>query len=539
MSNGMSLTAIFFFVAIVGLTLVITWWASKRTSSASDFYTAGGGLTGWQNGLAIAGDYLSAASFLGIAGAVALFGFDGFFFSIGYLVAYLVVLYIVAEPLRNLGKFTLADMITARFDNAKVRGTAALSTITIVLFYMIAQLVGAGALIQLLLGIDYWIAVLIVGFMMTTYVLFGGMTATSWVQIIKACLLMLGTVIISFLVLKEFGFSISTMFKEMTTVTDSGAAYLNPGLKYTNGLDTISMLIALVLGTAGLPHILMRFFTVKDAKTARSSVIWATWIVGIFYVLTIFLGFGAAAFVGKEDIIAANAAGNMAAPLLAEALGGDILFSFVCAVAFATILAVVAGLVLSGASALSHDIYGQIIKKGKITEKEQVLAARIGSITIAVISILLALGAQTLNVAFLVSLAFCIAGSANLPVIIYTIYWKRFNTAGAVTAMLTGLISALVLVAMSPNVWNPVEGKAIFVGDPLIMLTNPALISVPLGFLGGFIGTLLSKETDDAKYREVDVKANTGISVQDVSLQLLSTQFIGNALIQQVLLLRC
>lgn len=277
------------------------------------------------------------------------------------------------------------------------------------------------------------------------------------------------------------------------------------------------MLIALVLGTAGLPHILMRFFTVKDAKTARSSVIWATWIVGIFYVLTIFLGFGAAAFVGKEDIIAANAAGNMAAPLLAEALGGDILFSFVCAVAFATILAVVAGLVLSGASALSHDIYGQIIKKGKITEKEQVLAARIGSITIAVISILLALGAQTLNVAFLVSLAFCIAGSANLPVIIYTIYWKRFNTAGAVTAMLTGLISALVLVAMSPNVWNPVEGKAIFVGDPLIMLTNPALISVPLGFLGGFIGTLLSKETDDAKYREVDVKANTGISVQDVS----------------------
>lgn len=333
-----------------------------------------------------------------------------------------MVLYIVAEPLRNLGKFTLADMITARFNNAKVRGTAALSTITIVLFYMIAQLVGAGALIQLLLGIDYWVAVLIVGFMMTTYVLFGGMTATSWVQIIKACLLMLGTVIISFLVLKEFGFSISTMFAEMTTATDSGAAYLNPGLKYTNGLDTISMLIALVLGTAGLPHILMRFFTVKDAKTARSSVIWATWIVGIFYVLTIFLGFGAAAFVGKEDIIAANAAGNMAAPLLAEVLGGDILFSFVCAVAFATILAVVAGLVLSGASALSHDIYGQIIKKGKITEKEQVLAARIGSITIAVISILLALGAQTLNVAFLVSLAFCIAGSANLPVIIYTIY---------------------------------------------------------------------------------------------------------------------
>ena len=515
--NGMSFTAIFFFVAIVGLTLVITWWASKRTSSASDFYTAGGGLTGWQNGLAIAGDYLSAASFLGIAGSIALFGFDGFFFSIGYLVAYLVVLYIVAEPLRNLGRFTLADMITARFDKSKVRGTAALSTITIVLFYMIAQLVGAGALIQLLLGIEYWMAVLLVGVMMTTYVLFGGMTATSWVQIIKACLLMLGTIIISFLVLAKFDFSIASMFTHMTTATEHGQAYLNPGLRYTDGIDTISMLIALVLGTAGLPHILMRFFTVKDAQTARSSVIWATWIVGLFYVLTIFLGFGAAAFVGKDVIVAANPAGNMAAPLLAQALGGDILFSFVCAVAFATILAVVAGLVLTGASALSHDIYGQIVKKGKITEKEAVKAARIGSIVISLVSILLALGAQTLNVAFLVSLAFCIAASANLPVIIFTIYWKRFNTNGAVTAMLTGLISALILVAVSPNVWNPVEGKAIFVGDPLIMLTNPAIISVPLGFLGGVIGTLMSKERNDEKYREVEVKAQTGISVTDIS----------------------
>ena len=513
----MSFTAIFFFVAIVGATLVVTWWASKRTSSASDFYTAGGGLTGWQNGLAIAGDYLSAASFLGIAGSIALFGFDGFFFSIGYLVAYLVVLYIVAEPLRNLGKFTLADMITARFNKSKVRGAAALSTITIVLFYMIAQLVGAGALIQLLLGIEYKWAVLLVGVMMTTYVLFGGMTATSWVQIIKAALLMIGTVIISFLVLLEFNFNIGTMFTALSTATEHGEAYLNPGLKYTNGIDTISMLVALVLGTAGLPHILMRFFTVKDAQTARSSVIWATWIVGIFYILTIFLGFGAAYFVGTDEIIAANAAGNLAAPLLAEALGGEILFSFVCAVAFATILAVVAGLVLSGASALSHDIYGEIIKKGQVTEKEQVLAARIGSITIAIISIILALGAQTLNVAFLVSFAFCIAASANLPVIIYTIYWKRFNTTGAVAAILVGLISSLILVAISPNVWNPVEGKAIFVGDPLIDITNPALFTVPLGFLAGWIGSLISKPEPEHIYREVEVKAQTGISVQDVS----------------------
>ncbi|KKB38854.1 solute symporter family protein [Bacillus thermotolerans] len=505
----MSAIGLIFFVVIVGLTLVVTYFAAKRTNTASEFYTAGGGLTGWQNGLAIAGDYLSAASFLGIAGAIALFGFDGFFYSLGYLVAYLVVLYLVAEPLRNLGKYTLADMINARFEQKKIRAAAALSTITIVIFYMIAQLVGAGALIQLLLGIDYWIAVLIVGVMMTIYVLFGGMTATSWVQIIKAVLLMIGTVIISVLVLSKFNFNIFYMFSEMKTATPHGESFLNPGLKYTNSLDTISMMIALVLGTAGLPHILMRFFTVKDAKTARSSVVVATWVVGIFYILTIFLGFGAAAFVGSTDIMAANEAGNMAAPLLAQALGGDILMSFVSAVAFATILAVVAGLVLSGASAFAHDIYGQIIKKGKITEREQMLAARYASISVAVFSILLALFAQNMNVAFLVSLAFCVAASANLPVILYTIYWKRFNTTGAVTAIFTGLISALVLVAISPNVFSP-EGTAIFVGTPLISLTNPAIISVPLGFFGGYVGTVLSSKADAQKYAEVAVKANTG-----------------------------
>ncbi|XKH51116.1 sodium/solute symporter [Chryseomicrobium palamuruense] len=506
----MSGVGIFFFVAIVGLTLYVTYLASKRTNSASEFYTAGGGLTGWQNGIAIAGDYLSAASFLGIAGAIALFGFDGFFFSIGYLVAYLVVLYIVAEPLRNLGRYTLADMIAARFNQKKVRGAAAVSTITIVLFYMIAQLVGAGALIQLLLGIDYWIAVLIVGTMMTIYVLFGGMAATSWVQIIKAVLLMVGTVVISFLVLWKFNFNILGMFSEMKTATTHGEAYLHPGVRYTNGIDTISMMIALVLGTAGLPHILMRFFTVKDAKTARSSVVYATWIVGIFYILTIFLGFGAAAFVGSEQIVAANAAGNMAAPLLAEALGGDLLLSFVSAVAFATILAVVAGLVLSGASAFAHDLYGQIIKKGKVTEKEQMIAARSASIAVSVISIILALGAQNMNVAFLVSLAFCIAASANLPVIIYTIYWKRFSTTGALAAIVTGLVTALVLVILSPNLWAA-DGSMLFTGEPLFPLTNPALVSVPAGFLGGWIGTLVGQRADLKKYAEVDVKATIGL----------------------------
>ena len=506
----MDTTVVILFLAIVILTLVITYYAAKRTKSTGDFYTAGGGLTGWQNGLAIAGDYLSAASFLGIAGAIALNGFDGFFYSIGFLIAYLVVLFLVAEPLRNLGKYTIADMINSRFDAKKVRGAAALSTITIVLFYMIAQLVGAGALIQLLFDIDYWIAVLIVGVMMTIYVLFGGMIATSWVQITKAVLLMAGMIIIAFLVLMNFNFNISAMFTEVKTVTSHGADYLKPGIKYTNPLGTISLMIALVFGTAGLPHILMRFFTVKDAKTARSSVITATWTIGIFYILTLFLGFGAAAYVGEKAILSANPGGNMAAPLLAQAIGGDILFAFISAVAFATILAVVAGLVLSGASAFAHDIYGQIFKKGKVSDREQMLAARYASLAVSVVSIILALGAQYLNVAFLVSLAFCIAASANLPVILYTVYWKRFNTTGAVTALLTGLLSALILVSMSPSVFSPVEGAALFVGEPIFPIENPAIISVPLGFLGGYLGTVLSKEYDPARYAEVKVKANTG-----------------------------
>ncbi|TFJ91894.1 solute symporter family protein [Lentibacillus salicampi] len=506
----MSPTVIILFLIIVSLTLVITYWASKRTQTTGDFYTAGGGLTGFQNGLAISGDYLSAASFLGIAGSIALFGFDGFFYSIGFLIAYLVVLFLVAEPLRNLGKYTIADMINARFDAKKVRGAAALSTITISIFYMIAQLVGAGALIQLLFDIPYSGAVLIVGVMMTIYVLFGGMIATSWVQIVKAVLLMAGMVVISFLVLLHFNFNIGAMFSEVKTATSHGADYLSPGLKYTDSLGTISLMLALVLGTAGLPHILMRFFTVKDAKTARSSVVTATWIIGIFYVLTLFLGFGAAIFVGESTITEANPGGNMAAPLLAEAIGGEFLFAFISAVAFATILAVVAGLVLSGASAFAHDLYGQIIKKGKASDQQQMLAARYAALAVSVLSIVLSLFAQYLNVAFLVSLAFCIAASANLPVILYTVYWKRFNTAGAVTAMLSGLFSALILVSMSPSVFSPVEGAALFVGDPIFPLTNPALVSVPIGFLGGYLGTIFSKESDVKRYAEVKVKANTG-----------------------------
>jgi len=504
-------TAFLLFLIIVAGTLVITYYAARKTKTASEFYTAGGGLTGWQNGLAIAGDYMSAASFLGIAGMVALYGFDGFFYSIGFLVAYLVVLYLIAEPLRNLGKYTMADMIAARFDGKKVRGVAALNSITISIFYMIAQLVGAGALIKLLLGLDYTTSVLIVGALMTVYVVFGGMTATSWVQIIKCVLLMAGTFIISLIVFSKFDFSVMTMFEQMRTATPLQEAFLNPGNKFTNGLDTISLNMALVLGTAGLPHILIRFFTVKDAPTARKSVVVATWIIGLFYVMTIFLGFGAAAFVGTEAIVSANAAGNMAAPLLAKALGGDFLFAFVSAVAFATILAVVAGLVLSAASAFAHDFYSHIVRRGTATEKEQVVAAKLASVGVAVISIVLALFAQKLNVAFLVSLAFAVAASANLPVLVFTVFWRRFNTAGAVTGMLAGLGCSLLLVALSPNVWDPVAGKAILVGTPLIPLANPGIVSIPVGFLGAFLGTYLSAKRDDAKYDEILVKANTGL----------------------------
>lgn len=510
----MNTAAFLMFLAIVAATLFITYWASKKTSNASEFYTAGGGLTGWQNGLAIAGDYMSAASFLGIAGTIALAGFDGFFYSIGFLVAYLVVLYLVAEPLRNLGKYTFADMIAVRFNAKKIRGFAAFNTITISTFYMIAQLVGAGALIKLLLGINYTTSVLIVGTLMTVYVIFGGMHATSWVQIVKAGLLMAGTFIISVIVFAKFNFSITDMFHQMKEATPLKESFLNPGVKYKDGLDTLSLTMGLVLGTAGLPHILVRFFTVKDAKTARSSVVYATWVIGIFYVMTIFLGFGAAKFVGNDKIIAADKAGNMAAPLLAQALGGNLLFAFVSAVAFATILAVVAGLVLTAASAFSHDFYNEILKSGKATEKQQVNMARYASVGISILSIILALFAQSLNVAFLVSLAFAVAASANLPVILYTIYWKRFNTNGAVWAMVVGLVSSIGLVVIGPNVFSPEVGKAMFVGNPIFPLTTPGLVSIPLGFLAGYVGTLLSNksaaEDGQVSYDEILVKSNTG-----------------------------
>jgi cation/acetate symporter len=516
--------AIVFFVAIIALTLGITAWASRRNTDTSHQYVAGGEIKGWQNGLAISGDYLSAASFLGIAGAIALTGFSGFYLSIGFLVAYLVVLLLVAEPLRNMGKYTLADMLASRFNASSVRSVSALSTITISMFYMIAQLNGSGALIGLLLGLPYWFSVIVIGILMTVYVVAGGMVATTWIQIIKALLLIAGTLTLSVLVLARYGFSPFELFAAVEN--DIGREALVPpspsGL--TAGLDVISLNIALVLGTAGLPHILIRFLTVPDAKTARSSIVTATWIIGLFYLLTPVLGYGAALIVGQDAIANANAAGNLAAPQLAEALGGPIFFAFISAVAFSTIVAVVAGLVVAASSAFAHDFYTNVIRGGQATEQEQFRAARYAAIGISVAAILLALPAESFNVAFLVALAFAVAASANVPVILLTIFWPRFNTAGAVTGMLVGLISAVGLVLLSPNVLtgpNPEPPLTPIIPiDAIFPLTSPALVSVPLGFLGCYLGTIFGgrgaeREREQGlqtSYDEIRVRANTGIT---------------------------
>jgi cation/acetate symporter len=520
--------AIVFFVAIIALTLGITAWASRQNTGTDSHYVAGGQIKGWQNGLAISGDYLSAASFLGIAGAIALTGFSGFYLSIGFLVAYLVVLLLVAEPLRNLGKYTLADMLASRFNTSSVRSVAALSTIAISMFYMIAQLNGSGALIGLLLGLPYWLSVIGIGILMTVYVVIGGMVATTWIQIIKAVLLIVGTLTLSILVLSRYGFNPVALFAAVEN--DIGREALvppapTPGIEgLWLSLDVISLNIALVLGTAGLPHILIRFLTVPDAKTARSSIITATWIIGLFYLLTPILGYGAALIVGQDAISNANSAGNLAAPQLAEILGGPIFFAFISAVAFSTIVAVVAGLVVAASSAFAHDFYTNVIRGGEATQEEQFRAARYAAIGISVAAILLALPAESFNVAFLVALAFAVAASANVPVILLTIFWKRFNTTGAVTGMLVGLISAVVLVLLSPNVLtgpNPEPpATPIIPIDYIFPLKSPALVSVPLGFLGCYLGTIFGGRGAEREreqglqvtYDEIRVRANTGFS---------------------------
>jgi len=493
------------FLGIVGLTLAITYWASKRTETTTDFYAAGRSISGWQNGIAIAGDYMSAASFLGIAGLIALYGFDGFLYSVGWLVAYLLVLIVVAEPIRNSGRYTLADMLAYRLRAKPIRSVAALSTITISTFYMIAQLVGAGGIIHLLLDLDPTLSIILIGILMILYVVFGGMLATTWVQIVKAVLLMSGTILLSLLVLGKYGFNLSEMFHQVAQTL--GTSYLEPGKLYKNPLDNISLGLALLAGTAGLPHILIRFYTVPNAKEARISVVWAMFIIGAFYIMTTFLGFGSALIVGPDAIQKADKAGNMAAPMLAEALGGDFFLAFISAVAFATILAVVAGLVISAAGAFAHDFYSNVLRGGKATEKEQMRVAKWASVGVGVASIILALLSKEQNVAFLVSLAFAVAASANLPVIVFSLFWKRFNTSGAVTGMWTGLISSILLVLVSPNLMDPEQA--------LFPLKNPALLSVPLGFLGAVVGTYFQRESEsEKKYTEFLVRSQTGIGAE-------------------------
>jgi cation/acetate symporter len=515
-------TALSIFAIVVAITLVITYLASKRMTGTVQFYAAGRAITGPQNGFAIAGDYMSAASFLGIAGLIFLFGFDGFLYSVGFLVAFLTVLFLLSERMRNSGKFTIADVLSFRMNERPARAAAALGTLSVAGFYLIAQMVGAGVLIEALVGIDFSLAVILTGAFMLIYVVFGGMLATTWVQIIKAILLMSATIVLSLFVLGEIGWNPIDLFSEAKAKSPEGDAYLQPGLFLASPIDTVSLGLALVLGTAGLPHILMRFFTVPDAKAARSSVVWAVVLIGAFYVMTTFLGFGARAVLGEEGVEAAGTGGNLAAPLLAEELGGgagtfggDLFLAVIAAVAFATILAVVAGLVLSASAAMSHDVWSNIVRHGKDSEHEEVLVARIAALTIGAIAIFIAiLGGSGLNVSFMVGLAFAVAASANFPSLLLALTWRRFNTTGAVTGVLLGTISSIVLVIISPTVWPgpDAEGGALGFYD----LANPGIISIPLGFLGCWLGTVLSKEERRAErsFDELYVRSETGLGAE-------------------------
>jgi len=561
------------FVILVGATLAITVWASRQTKTANDYYAGGRGFSGFQNGLAIGGDYMSAASFLGIAGLIALFGYDGFLYSIGFLVAWLVALLLVAELMRNSGRYTMGDVLAFRMRQAPVRTAASASTVVVSIFYLLAQMVGAGSLVALLLGIRPGTTflgmgaetakiatIIVIGILMIVYVTIGGMKGTTYVQIVKAFMLMLGALLLTLLVAVAYKFNLSSLLAEAATKSGRGDAFLEPGLRYgrefansagqtlVSKLDLISLGLALVLGTAGLPHILIRFYTVPNAKTARKSVVWAIGIIGSFYLMTLALGFGAAAMVGGPAIIAQDPGGNVAAPLLAQELGrrylggdfgGSFLLAIIAAVAFATILAVVAGLTLASSSSLAHDLYANVLRKGRTTERQEVNVARYAAFGIGAISILLAIFARSLNVAFLVAVAFAIAASANLPVILYTLFWKKFNTRGALWGIYGGLGAALLVVLLSPIAWGgsgdyraPVKlsaAQAATCGVPAtntnvsnpsalfsctktapIPLENPGLISIPLGFLLAALGALSSRERDQDKFAEMEVRSLTG-----------------------------
>ena len=532
-------TAIGMFAAFVVFTLFVTKWAASKTKSASDFYTAGGGITGFQNGLAIAGDYMSAASFLGISAAVMASGFDGLIYSIGFLVGWPILTFLMAERLRNLGKFTFADVAAFRFQQTPIRIFAASGTLVVVAFYLIAQMVGAGQLIKLLFGLEYYIAVIIVGALMMIYVLFGGMTATTWVQIIKACLLLGGATFMALSVLWHFGFSPEAMFAGAVQIkTDlalkdgkiaevaaaAGQSIMGPGNFVKDPISAISFGMALMFGTAGLPHILMRFFTVPSAKEARKSVMWATGWIGYFYLLTFIIGFGAITFVltnpefldAKGGLLGGN---NMAAVHLAKAVGGNVFLGFISAVAFATILAVVAGLTLSGASAVSHDLYSTVFKKGKADSASELKVSRITTICLGIVAVVLGIAFEKQNIAFMVSLAFAIAASANFPVLFMSVLWKDCTTKGAVIGGFLGLISSVALTVVSPSVWEATLGNP--KGSALFPYASPALFSMTIGFVGIWLFSILDNSArakiDRAGFIAQQVRSETGIGASGAS----------------------
>ncbi|HEU5130015.1 MAG TPA: cation acetate symporter [Glycomyces sp.] len=545
--TGRTLTLVLFLV-MVAATIAITVWARNHTRDATDFHSGGRGFKAWQNGFAIASDYMSAASFLGIAGTIALFGYDGFLYSIGFLVAWLVALLLVAEMLRNSGRFTVADVLSFRMKQRPVRTAAAVSTLSVSVFYLLAQMVGAGALIALLLGIKEGqtflgmdadtakiAGIVVVGLLMIVYVAFGGMKGTTWVQIFQAVVLVGGALVLALLVLADYGFNLSNLLGDAAEASGAGAAFLEPGQRYGvevegdalqtmwNKLDFLSLGLALVLGTAGLPHILIRFYTVPDAKTARKSINWGIGLIGAFYLLTLVLGFGAAAIVGAEAITAQDAAGNTAAPQLAEVAGanvagvtgGAILLAIIASAAFAAILSTVAGLVIACSSSLAHDLYNNVIRRGSATDREEVVVAKFAAVGVGVISIVLAIFAQNLNVAFLVGLAFAVAASGNLPTLLLSLFWKRFNTNGAVWGIYGGLIAAIGLVIFSPvfsGAPNSLLGEGVDIA--WFPMSNPGLVSIPLGLLCAVIGTYASPESNPDRFATLQVRALTGAGAE-------------------------
>ncbi|WP_411273016.1 sodium:solute symporter family transporter [Daejeonella sp.] len=502
-ANPVSIAIFFIFVVV---TLYITYWAAKKTKTGSEFYAAGRNISGFQNGLALAGDYMSAASFLGIAGMVATKGYDGLIYSIGFLVGWPLIMFLIAEPLRNLGKYTFADVVAYRLKQRPIRIASSVGSLLTISFYLIAQMVGAGTLIKTLFGLDYEIAVLIVGIVMTCYVLFGGMIATTWVQIIKAVLLLSGATILVVLAMAKFNFSPGELFNSVRT--QYGEDMLAPGGYITNPLDAISLGLALMLGTAGLPHILMRFYTVPDDKAARKSVFVATGFIGYFYILTFFIGFSAMALVGKDSIEVLDKGGNMAALLLAEHTGGSAFLGFIASVAFATILAVVAGLTLSGASSISHDLYVHVVKKGVSDEKGEIKVAKRATIFLGLLAIGLGLIFKGQNVAFMVGLAFSIAASANFPALLMSIIWKGFTTQGAVLSIVTGALLSLVLIVLSPTVWVDVLGNP----EAIFPLKNPALVSMTSAFVVGILVSLIKPEPEAAaKFESEKLRTYLGV----------------------------